>query len=144
MNHLFYKLPIRFGPLMNRQEIPTCGVGESIAQLLHLLIHTRYGELRSDRSFGCRIWEVEFDRTLTTGDWSDELSVSLEAAIRQHEPRLKKAQVSISMAVVDHDSFFRQPDEYRRLATVGVSALLTETEEPFQFYTQLHVGQLAR
>jgi phage baseplate assembly protein W len=129
---------------MERQEIPTCGVGESIAQLLHLLIHTRYGELRSDRSFGCRIWEIEFDRTLTNGDWSDQLSLSLEAAIREHEPRLKNAKFTISMAVVDHNSFFRQPDEYRRLATVGVSALLAETEEPFQFYTQLHVGQLAR
>ena len=144
MNHLFYRLPIRFGPLMARQEIPTCGVGVSIAQLLYLLIHTRYGELRSDHSFGCRIWEIEFDRTLTTGDWSDELSRSLEAAIRQHEPRLKNARVDIGMTVVDHNSFYRQPDEYRQLARVSISALLSETGEPFHFSTQLHVGQLAK
>lgn len=144
MNHLFYQLPIRLGPLMARQEIPTCGVGVSIAQLLYLLIHTRYGELRSDRSFGCRIWEVEFDRALNTGNWSDELSVSLETAIRQHEPRLKSVRVGVNMIPVDHNSFHRQPDEYRRLVTVGVSALLAETEEPFQFSTQLHVGQLAK
>ena len=77
MNHLFYQLPIRFGPLMARQDIPTCCVGVSIAQMLYLLIHPRYGELRSDRSFGCRIWEVEFEQSLSNSDWSGELSQSL-------------------------------------------------------------------
>jgi phage baseplate assembly protein W len=129
---------------MTRQEMPTCSVGVSIAQQLYLLIHTRYGELRSDRSFGCRVWEVEFERALNTGDWSDELGLSLQEAIRQHEPRLKSVQVSISSTVVDRNSFVRQPDEYRQRATVNVTALLTQTEEPFQFSTQLHVGQLAR
>lgn len=144
MNHLFYQLPIRLGPLMTRQEMPTCGVGVSIAQQLYLLIHTRYGELRSDRSFGCRVWEIEFERTLNTGDWADELGLSLGDAIRQHEPRLKNVQVSINATVVDRNSFIRQPDEYRQRATVTIAALLTQTEEPFQFSTQLHVGQLAK
>lgn len=144
MNHLFYQLPIRFGPLMARQEIPTCSVGVSIAQMLYLLIHTRYGELRSDRSFGCRIWEVEFEQSLSNSDWSGELSQSLEKAIRQHEPRLKNVRVSVGMTPIDKNSFLRQPDEYRRLATVSVEARLSETEEPFRFSTQLHVGQLAK
>lgn len=128
---------------MTRHELPTCDVGTSIAQLLHLLIHTRYGELRSDRSFGCRIWEVEFERTLSSSHWAGELSESLERAIRQYEPRLKNVRVDISMTLVDHDGFHRQPDEYRRLATVAVAALLNATNEPFQFSTQLNLGQFS-
>jgi phage baseplate assembly protein W len=142
MNHVFYRLPIRFGPLMAGREMPTCSVGVSIAQGLHLLLHTRYGELRSDRSFGCRIWDLEFDRTISNTGWMEELCDSLEAAIRQHEPRLKAPRVTANLQKIDHQ---QEPlsEDFRRLATVTVQAILIETEEPFRFSTQLHLGQLS-
>jgi phage baseplate assembly protein W len=142
MNQPFYRLPIRFGPLMAGKEIPTCGVGVSIAQVLYLLLHTRYGELRSDRSFGCKIWDIEFDHTIRNSRWIDYLCDSLEAAIRQHERRLKNPKVTVQFQPVEH-RFDSTPEEYRRLATVTVNATLCETEEPFRFATQLHVGQLS-
>ncbi|GAB4049538.1 GPW/gp25 family protein [Spirosoma litoris] len=142
MNQSLYRLPIRFGPIMAGKEIPTCGVGVSIAQTLYLLLHTRYGELRSDRSFGCKIWDIEFDRTIRTSHWIDYLRESLEAAIRQHEPRLRNPKISVEFRAVDHRSE-GAPEDYRQLATVTVNATVVETEEPFRFSTQLHVGQLA-
>lgn len=140
MNQSLYRLPIRFGPVMAGKEIPTCGVGVSIAQTLYLLLHTRYGELRSDRSFGCTIWDIEFDRSIRTNHWIDLLRDSLETSIRQHEPRLKNPQISVEFRPVDHRSD-GAPEDYQRLVTVTVNATLLETEEPFRFSTQLHLGQ---
>lgn len=142
MNQPFYRLPIRFGPLMAGNELPTCGVGVSIAQTLYLLLHTRYGELRSDRSFGCKIWDIEFDHTIRNNRWIDYLCDSLEASIRQHERRLKSPKVTVQFQPVEH-RLDATPEEYRRLATVTVNAILCETEEPFRFATQLHIGQMS-
>ncbi len=142
MNQVFYRLPIRFGPLMAGKEMPTCGVGVSIAQVLYLLLHTHYGELRSDRSFGCKIWDIEFDHTISRSRWINYLCDSLEVAIRQHERRLRNPRVTVTFQSVDHRSS-SLPEEYQRLATVTVNAILSETEEPFRFSTQLHLGQLS-
>ncbi|MFD2934962.1 GPW/gp25 family protein [Spirosoma flavum] len=142
MNQVFYRLPIRFGPLMAGKEMPTCGVGASIAQVLYLLLHTHYGELRSDRSFGCKIWDIEFDRTISNGRWINYLCDSLEVAILQHERRLKNPRVTVQFQSVDHRTD-ALPEEYQRLATVTINAILAETEEPFRFSTQLHLGQLS-
>lgn len=142
MNQVFYRLPIRFGPLMSGQEMPTCGVGVSIAQVLYLLLHTHYGELRSDRSFGCKIWDMSFDHTVSNNQWIDYLSDSLEAAIRRHEGRLKNPRVTVQLQSVDHRND-QLPTEYRRLATVTINAILSETDEPFRFSTQLPLGQLS-
>ena len=122
--------------------MPTCGVGVSIAQVLHLLLHTHYGELRCDRSFGCKIWDMEFDRTVSNSHWMNQLCDSLEAAIRQHERRLKNPRVTVQLQPVEH-RINPVPEEYQRLATVTVNATLYETEEPFRFSTQLHLGQLS-
>jgi len=142
MNQAFYRLPIRLGPLMAGQEMPTCGAGVSIAQVLYLLLHTHYGELRSDRSFGCKIWDLTFDHTISSSHWIDHLCNSLEAAIRIHEGRLKNPRVTVRFQPVEHrmDSL---PVDYKRLATVTVNAILDETDEPFRFSTQLHLGQLS-
>ena len=141
MNQSLYSLPIRFGPIMAGKEIPTCGVGVSIAQVLYLLLHTRYGELRSDRSFGCKIWDIEFDHSIRNSHWIDYLCDSLKTSIQQHEPRLKNPQISVQFQSIDH-RMDATPEDYRRLATVTVNATLYETEEPFRFSTQLHIGQL--
>lgn len=142
MNQVFYRLPIHLGSLMAGREMPTCGVGVSIAQVLYLLLHTHYGELRSDRSFGCKIWDLEFEHTISHTRWIDDLSQSMETAIRQHERRLKNPQITVQVLPVEH-RIDPLPEDYRRRVTVTVNATLRETEEPFRFSTQLHLGQLA-
>ena len=141
MNQVYYRLPIRLGTLMAGRELPTCGVGVSIAQVLYLLLHTQYGELRSDRSFGCKIWDIEFDHTINNSHWIDHLSESMVAAILKHEPRLKKPEITVQLLPVEH-RLEALPEDYRRRVTVTVNAILRETEEPFRFSTQLYIGQL--
>lgn len=141
MNQVFYRLPIRLSSLMAGREMPTCGVGVSIAQVLYLLLHTHYGELRSDRSFGCKIWDLEFDHTSSHTHWIDHLSESMEAAIRQHERRLKNPRITVQIQPLEH-RIEPLPADYQRLVTVTVNAILRETEEPFRFSTRLHLGQL--
>lgn len=126
---------------MAGQEMPTCGVGVSIAQGIHLLLHTRYGELRSDRSYGCSVWELEFDRSVSSSHWINHLCESMEEAIQQHEPRLKNPQVTVQFQSVER-GIDPIPEDYQRRATVTVQAILCETDEPFRFSTQLHLGQL--
>jgi hypothetical protein len=50
----YLRLPFRPDMLIARQEHPICSLNESIAQHLHLLVTTYYGECKFDESFGFR------------------------------------------------------------------------------------------
>lgn len=127
---------------MTGRELPTCGAGTSIAQTLYLLLYTQYGELRADRSFGCQIWDLTYDRTVSTNDWMTGLCESLEAAIRRHESRLRNPQVSVQFLPVEH-RIDPLPADFQRTVVVTVNALLDATQEPFRFSTRLYLGQLS-
>ncbi len=127
---------------MAGRELPTCGAGTSIAQVLYLLLYTQYGELRADRSFGCQIWDLTYDRTVSTSDWMTGLCESLEAAIRRHELRLHNPQVSVQFLPVEH-RIDPLPDEVHRTVVVTINAVLEATQEPFRFSTRLYLGQLS-
>ncbi|QJW91634.1 GPW/gp25 family protein [Spirosoma taeanense] len=142
MNHSFYQLPIRLGLLMAGRELPTCGAGTSIAQVLYLLLYTQYGELRSDRTFGCKIWDLVFDRNISYSEWTSELCDSFEAAIRRHEPRLRAPHVSVQFLAVEHQ-IKPLPDDFQQAVVVTVDAMLNATQEPFHFTTKLYLGQLS-
>src|ERR1700677_3510421 len=86
----YYKLPLKFNDLFKKKELPNCrDIGESISQHINLIITSRFGEYRFDRSFGSNIWEYDFENITTNDDWSEKISGSLKTIIEQHEPRLK-------------------------------------------------------
>lgn len=78
-------MPLQADTIMRRQEHATCSLRHSVAQQLHLLITTAFGEVPADESFGCNIWEHDFDN-LTSGSKMKELiRQSLLLAIELHE-----------------------------------------------------------
>ncbi|OUJ74798.1 GPW/gp25 family protein [Hymenobacter crusticola] len=159
MSHLFYKYPMQVGKLMNRQpaaapfnrpapaarlgdEHATCSLAASIAQFLHLMLHTRPGELRSAPDFGCAIWEIEFDNDINLAGWEESLTRSLLASIRRHEPRLREVSVQVDFLAVTPQPNGPQPTAARRRANISVRGVVQLTDEAFAYATQLQLGQL--
>jgi phage baseplate assembly protein W len=122
-------------------EHPTQPLGMSIAQFLHLLLHTRPGELRSSPTFGCAIWDLEFDNDTPLAKWETLLTRSLLAAVREHEPRLTDVQVQVQFAQAATAEVSRQPIA-RRQANITVRGVVALTGEAFRYATQLYLGQL--
>lgn len=144
-----YQYPIQTSRLMTaltpsatEQEHPTFPLGASIAQLLHLLVHTRPGELRSAPSFGCAVWDIEFDNDVNLARWEETLTRSLRAAIQEHEPRLSEAKVEITITAITAGSAPKQMAAQQQ-ARVTVTGVLALTGEAFRYSTLLYLGQFA-
>ncbi|RZK46551.1 MAG: hypothetical protein EOO59_19135, partial [Hymenobacter sp.] len=124
-------------------EHPTCSLGTSIAQFLHLLLHTRPGQLRSATDFGCALWDVEFDNAVDIVRWEETLSRSLLAAIEEHEPRLRDVRVRVAIKLLPPAQGKLGQAVARRQADISVQGVVRLTHETFSYATQLHIGQLA-
>ena len=62
MKETYYDLPIRFDLLMQKnRELPTCSLDKSIAQNIFLIITSKFNEHRFDPTYGCEIWETDFE-----------------------------------------------------------------------------------
>ena len=48
----YYTLPLEPELLMQKKEHPGCALKQSVAQHLHLIITTAFGEMQSDVDFG--------------------------------------------------------------------------------------------
>ncbi len=156
MSSHFYQYPIRVARLMQApaarpgraaapatDEHPTCSLGTSIAQVLHLLLHTRPGQLRSAPDFGCAIWDVEFESNLDLPRWEEKLTRSLLAAVHQHETRLRDVSIRVSIGPAELAVGAAAHPLARWQARISVKGMVQLTHEAFHYTTQLRIGQLA-
>lgn len=128
---------------MGRTEQPTCDLGASIAQYLHLLLHTRLGELRCDPTFGCSVWDVQFDNGINFYRWEEELTRSLTSVILRYENRLSNVHVEVSFQPLQQSLHDVMKTAVRQQATITVTGIVQLTDEPFRYSTQLQLGQTA-
>jgi phage baseplate assembly protein W len=159
MSSHFYKYPIQVARLMQApkapvqpgspvgadapHEHPTCSLGNSIAQFLHLLLHTRLGQLRSAADFGCALWDVEFDNTFDLAGWEETLTRSLLQAVHQHETRLRDVRIRVSISTIEQPKGWAARSSARWHAHINIKGMVLLTHEAFSYTTQLQIGQLA-
>lgn len=106
-----------------KDNIHIVDVETSIHNLLHLLILTTFGEYRPDESFGCGLWEREFEMSLDLKEVRQEIRIYLVKAVDKFEPRLTDPKVDVSF--FDGRSFSRK-------VSLTVTGKLTATAETFK------------
>ena len=141
----YYKLPIKFGDLMKKRELPRCrDIGESISQNIHLMITSRFGEYRFDPTYGSNIWDSDFENIFAEADWSDRVSEALKKIIELHEPRLKNVSV---MAAINQEEIpgSKNNPQYRikQRVIVEIEGTLTTTNERFSTTQKLYISPLS-
>lgn len=62
----YYKIPLNLNRVVSRKEIDKCSLAESVANMIHLIGVTYFGECKFDESFGCEIWEHDFENISNT------------------------------------------------------------------------------
>lgn len=139
MNDAYYRLPLNFEELLQRRHLPRCSEQDSIAQHLYLMLTTYFGESRFDPTFGCVVWEQDFE-ALTNLRWRDAVQRSVERTVREHEPRID--EVKVTVAVEDHE-LRNGHQRIRKRLDVTIKAVLLHTNEPFAFRASLFVAPLS-
>lgn len=139
----FYKLPLRFDAAMKGNELAPCSLAQSITQNLELLLATRFGEHRSDPSFGCEIWNLDFELIASVAAWEESLRRSLMRSVMAHEARLSNLLINATISDLEKFSLFKQVTEVKKRVNIHIAGTITRTGEPFHFHTSMFLSPLS-
>lgn len=143
MSNRYLKLPLTLATVMDGNELPTCNMVESIRSNLELIIITRFGEHRCDPSFGCEIWDLDFELIVSARLWEEKLRQSLLCSVTSHEHRLSNVEVNVQISDAEKLNLVKRFIEIKKRVDILVSGVIQKTGEPFQFRTNMFLSPLS-
>jgi len=142
MSNILYSKPFRLKNVMSNKELDITDVGRSISQNIDLIIFTRYGEHRHNNSYGCEIWDLDFELVVSERLWEEKFRQSLLRAVTEYEPRLYNVDVDVKMSEVEQLFFGRSVAEIRKKVDISVTGSIQATGEKYTFHTFLFLSPL--
>jgi phage baseplate assembly protein W len=143
MNYSFYKIPLELSSALAGNELPTCDLITSISKNVELIIMTKFGEHRSNPTFGCEIWDLDFEIIISEKLWEEKLRQSLLKSITTHENRLSDVKLSVDITEIEKYSSIRQFAEIKKRVNINLAGLIIKTGEAFNFSTNLFLSPLS-
>jgi len=125
-------MPVRFHHFWDKKPLARCTLEESIQQNVLLILLTHFEEYRYDHSFGCSLWDQDFELLPSANIWKEHLQRSIQESLANHEPRLQNIKIRVALEEVP----FTHPEDkkVRRIKKrIGVEILASIglTGEPF-------------
>jgi phage baseplate assembly protein W len=142
MKNEFYCLPLNAEILMQQKEHPKCSLQQSIAQHLHLILTTAFGELLADENFGCSIWEYDFDNITSGHKLKELIRQSLFKSIQQFEKRLDNVRIELLMHQEELADIVKGRRVKKRI-DITITGILQLTNEHFIYADSFFTGPLS-
>lgn len=145
----YYTLPLRFDLILDKKPNPTCQLKDSIAQHLHLMLTTHFGESRYEPEYGCSLWELDFkmvpDPKENRFRWKEIVRNSYEETIARNEPRLTKVKVRVEVEdyIEDYKVSRKVNKKLRKRFWVRVDGIIAATNQEFNFEEYLFIAPLS-
>lgn len=141
--HSYYRFPLQLSEIMEGKEAATCDLGASISKNIELILMTRLGEHRSDPTFGCEIWDFDFELIVSQGIWEKKLCTSIQQSIIRHEQRLSNIDVAVILSDVERINAIYKYPEIRKKVEIRIKGLVKKTGESFNFTASLFLSPLS-
>lgn len=141
----FYKLPLDFTGIFetNIRNLSTCNEKESIDQHLELLLTTCPGEHTYDPEYGCKIWDLDFERVVSMSRWEDLFVKHIKEAIEKYESRISKAEVQVQFYDTKKVYEFSEATSIKKRVDIQIDATLLSTNTKCRFIYSLYLGPLS-
>lgn len=144
MSTPYYKIPLQLSAAIEGNELPICNLSDSISKNLELIVMTKYGEHRSDPTFGCGIWDLDFEIIISQNLWEEKLRQSLIESIKKHEPRLSNIIITVSITEIKKQHIFQQFPEIKKSVEIHIGAVIKKTGIDFSLKTNLFLSPLSK
>lgn len=122
--------------------MPVCSLHDSVLQHIHLICTTAFGEIHHDSSYGCIIWDREFDNLATGYKLKEEFKESIFSTITTYEKRLQHVAVDIAISQAEYKMRIGGR-QVKKMVDVHVSGVLIPTNESFQYTEKFFAGPLS-
>ncbi|MBS1590302.1 MAG: GPW/gp25 family protein [Bacteroidetes bacterium] len=136
------KLPLNLSRVLEGNELTTLDLQDSIMQSLRLILTTRFGEHKYDLSYGCEIWDLDFELIVSESMWEEKLRMSILSSIRAHEKRLANISIDLSISEVPFSHYSHRNAQIKKQVDIVIKSLIVKTGEPFVFQTKLFLSPL--
>jgi len=144
MFNYYYDLPLKVKNLMSfKNDLKTCDLRQSIAQNIFLIITTKFNENRFDESYGCKIWDMDFELVFNENIWLETIRKSISSSIVKHETRLCDISVEIDTKMDETITTIHNTKSVKKMLVVFVKASIGETGEYFSFNTSIYLSPLS-
>ncbi|MVT11660.1 GPW/gp25 family protein [Chitinophaga tropicalis] len=141
MKQSYYKLPLNFSRILQKQDLPECSLEESVQQHIHLLITTVLGENKDDPQYGCQLWDSDFDIRATNNEVKEQVERSVRNAITRYEKRL--SQIRVSAMVSQEEVSGISAKKIKKKIRVTVNGILLRNNSAFNYNTFFFVSPLS-
>jgi phage baseplate assembly protein W len=142
MNLEFYSIPLRPDVLMRQEEHLKCTLKQSVAQYLHLIITSAFGEIPADEDFGCSIWDYDFDNITSVHKLNELIKQSLTKSVQQYEKRLYNIKVELMVRQEElKDNLLGH--RVKKRMDITITGQLQSTNEHFIYTDSFFTGPLS-
>lgn len=136
----FLQIPLQAGLVTRQKELKRSTLTESVADMIHLITITHFGENKQDESFGNELWENDFETIDNVQAFKEKLAESLQIAVTQHERRLSGIKVNVGFEQVMTTVYNRR---VRQRIQITIEGTLRKTNEPFIHNEVFFMGPLS-
>jgi len=142
MNNNYYKLPINAEALVNSKSHDTCDLSNSIANNIHLISTSYFGECSFDDTYGCSIWNIDFDNLKSTNKLKSIIEESLYNSLKRHEKRLSKLSITVKIRQ-EEINFNGQNNRIKKRVDIVVKGKIKKIDENFSYVEYFFIGPLS-
>ncbi|GAA0873410.1 GPW/gp25 family protein [Gangjinia marincola] len=142
MNFSYYDIPLSFDKMLSKKEPDLCSIKESIANYIHLIATSYFGECTFDERFGCAIWNIDFDNLTSANKMRDKIASSISSSIRLKEKRLSKVSVEVSIKQEEFTNK-RKLNRIKKRVDITIHGTVKQTNEPFAALEQFYIAPLS-
>lgn len=140
MSNIYYSLPLNLGDIISKKEQPRISLKESIEAWIHLLLVTHFGEFKNDESFGCQIWEHDFENITNSQKFKEDLQKAILQSIKTHEPRLTDIRLDLQIEQVE---VLLQNRRIKIRIGIRIAGVIKKTNESFVHVESFFIGPLS-
>ena len=138
----FYTIPLKMNDFISKKNHSKCSINQSIAQHIHLLNTTSFGECTFDNTFGCTIWDIDFDNLKNLNYLKRMIKDSLYESLVLHEKRLMHIDIDVDIRQEE----IIEPKISKRIkkrVRIKISSKIRKTNENFSYEEYFFIGPLS-
>ncbi len=143
MHTLYYDFPLDAKKLIQNKNIAKCDIKQSIANHLHLIMTTHFGECHFDKAYGCALWKVDFNNLANDSKLMTLLDESLFTSLKKYEPRLGNLEIVVEIEQKDLSTGLITSAQIKKHVIITIAAIVKKTNEHIEFEERFYIAPLS-